>query len=784
MSDTVLGLIAKPQPIDVLGELGRWQGLYKGQADTALTNAQAGTASAQNQLAQLELAKKGFINQQVGFPVPQGLPGVQYQGQAGGALGGVAGGPGGGGGGGPQGGAAPAFPGEVGARMFGVAMPPMVAYGVASSDNPGQALKTAGETARNTIFSALSSAPADQTGAAVAYLYQSGWLTPQQAQQAMQDLPAFRSRMMMATQTPEGAQGAQTAAMGANLTYDANGRLVVNPTVVQGRRQGAAATAGGAAEGDMPFVEPRAEAGARGAATGSNATIDITVRNPDGTFSVRRMLSGEAADLIRTRPQEYRATSAADFFNPNVQISPEVWVARNTRSENAGGTADARNPMSSAMGNGQFLRDTWLPQVKKAAPGWAAGMTDEQILAQRANPARDAEMQWAYAQSNARDLAAKGVHVDASTLGLAHYLGPSGAAKVLSAAPNTPVSRLLPEDVLKANPNLRGMTVGQLHSWTISKFGTNTIDTSAPWRAGARPAPEAPPGAVPPPVAPGGAQAPAAGAAVPPPVAPSPAGQGAGQFSPQQQVQVTRDEQALTGDQAVAQQAFNMGNAAQASQIKLQQMRELAPVIPTGSGGDTRAAIAKWLETYMPEAAQKFTAAVSAGLIDPKSTAAADEYRKLMVQAMGEQAKANNPAGGLGVSEIYLTAFPGLETSRVAIPQMLNVMMMQNQRNIDYAQGAQAFYNDARQRFTANPLGGYPTMQAYNETFSRMASPEVYAAAAAALNLVPPSQWTKGLSPDQQKAAIAAAWRAQPNALLVGMDGRSQVSNPLLRRPQ
>lgn len=128
----------------------------------------------------------------------------------------------------------------------------------------------------------------------------------------------------------------------------------------------------------------------------------------------------------------------------------------------SGGSATAKNPRSSATGAGQFLDATWLGMVQKYAPEQAQGRSRAQVLALRNDPALSRAMTEAYAKENARFLFNSGLPVTEETVYLAHRFGPAGAAKLLRAPADTPVSRLVGRDVMAANPDLAGKTVASL----------------------------------------------------------------------------------------------------------------------------------------------------------------------------------------------------------------------------------------------------------------------------------------------------------------------------------
>lgn len=155
------------------------------------------------------------------------------------------------------------------------------------------------------------------------------------------------------------------------------------------------------------------------------------------------------------------------------------FAKRMTGQENATGDRTAKNPNSSATGDGQFTDATWLSTLKGARPELAENMTDKQLLQLRKDPAISQEMTAQYAQSNAAILDQNGQHVNATSLALAHRFGPAGALAVLNAAPDAPLSSVLSHDAIKANPGLEKETAGGYVKDLSQKVGLDTIGTAS-----------------------------------------------------------------------------------------------------------------------------------------------------------------------------------------------------------------------------------------------------------------------------------------------------------------
>ncbi len=140
-------------------------------------------------------------------------------------------------------------------------------------------------------------------------------------------------------------------------------------------------------------------------------------------------------------------------------------------SVESGGNPSATNPNSSATGAGQFLSSTWLDTIARERPDLVEGKSKDEILALRNDPALSRQMTEAYANQNGRILSGAGFEANPANTYLAHFAGPQGAVKVLSADPAAPVESILGPQAVAANSFLRGMTAGDLQAWASKKMG-------------------------------------------------------------------------------------------------------------------------------------------------------------------------------------------------------------------------------------------------------------------------------------------------------------------------
>jgi hypothetical protein len=170
--------------------------------------------------------------------------------------------------------------------------------------------------------------------------------------------------------------------------------------------------------------------------------------------------------------------------------------ARNTAGfENPTGNPAARNPNSTATGNGQFLEGTWRelwPQIAQdAAPVLMkkgidpARLTPQQILALRADPDVSAVAIDTYAAVNRPVLRqALGRDPDAGELQTAHMFGGAGAVQILKAAPQTPIQQIVSPEVYAANERfLAGKTAGDVVNYFRQRQGRGQGVANAPGQA-------------------------------------------------------------------------------------------------------------------------------------------------------------------------------------------------------------------------------------------------------------------------------------------------------------
>lgn len=156
----------------------------------------------------------------------------------------------------------------------------------------------------------------------------------------------------------------------------------------------------------------------------------------------------------------------------SVSASPVSTLVDRIIQVESGGNATARNPRSTATGAGQFIESTWLKMMNTYRPELASSMDRSALLRLRNDPDLSREMVSNLAKENANYLDSKGHAVTAGTLYLAHFLGPGGANRALSASPSASVKDIMGNGVVTANPFLANYTIGDLVNWANNKMRT------------------------------------------------------------------------------------------------------------------------------------------------------------------------------------------------------------------------------------------------------------------------------------------------------------------------
>lgn len=195
---------------------------------------------------------------------------------------------------------------------------------------------------------------------------------------------------------------------------------------------------------------------------------------------------GETKDVLGSVLQERNARNIGQALMPQQGAQGgQRSVVDLIEGVESGGDPNAKNPLSSAMGAGQFIASTWLATLKKARPDIAAGRSDQELLALRSNRELSREMIGAYAQENGQALQGAGLEASPGNVRLAHFSGAGGAVALLRADPNTPAVQVLGRAAVQANPFLAKMTAGDVVAWANRQMAGPS--QGAPTRTAAQP---------------------------------------------------------------------------------------------------------------------------------------------------------------------------------------------------------------------------------------------------------------------------------------------------------
>ncbi len=206
----------------------------------------------------------------------------------------------------------------------------------------------------------------------------------------------------------------------------------------------------------------------------------------EGLKAGQEVKAGDLIGYIGTTGQSTGPHLHFELYENNVAVDPlaggttavadsgdgsavEVLVDQIIRVE-SGGNASAANPLSTAVGLGQFIQSTWLRMMKQYRPDLANSMSKEDLLALRTDPTLSREMVTALAREGEAYLRARGHQITAGRLYLCHFLGAEGANVALSSPDEALVIDAMGAGVVGANPFLKGKTIADLKQWAENKM--------------------------------------------------------------------------------------------------------------------------------------------------------------------------------------------------------------------------------------------------------------------------------------------------------------------------
>ncbi|MBZ9813488.1 M23 family metallopeptidase [Mesorhizobium sp. CA7] len=178
--------------------------------------------------------------------------------------------------------------------------------------------------------------------------------------------------------------------------------------------------------------------------------------------------NGEAIDPLGTVTSVATAVSVSSGGSGDSAV--ETLTDRIVHVE-SGGSARAKNPLSSATGAGQFISKTWIRMMNTYRPDLARSLSTADLLALRYDATLSREMVRNLAREGEAYLRARGHQITAGRLYLCHFLGMEGAHQVLAAPGSSQLTAVLGSAVIQANPFLTGKTASYVVDWAERKMG-------------------------------------------------------------------------------------------------------------------------------------------------------------------------------------------------------------------------------------------------------------------------------------------------------------------------
>jgi len=212
------------------------------------------------------------------------------------------------------------------------------------------------------------------------------------------------------------------------------------------------------------------ESGEAGAASKANAK--------ESTDLIAALLGGGASTLP--------ATVGAPVTHP-VPLSPATGGSPQSyfdavKAAESSGNPNARSSSSSATGLYQFTTPTWNDLMRNRPD---LGLTADGRL----DPQQQERAMRAFTDQNAGVLRGAGIDASPANLYAAHFLGAGGARSVLGQPDNVPMVVAAGPEVVKANPFLANMTVGDFKAWTGRKVGGAASPAANPILGANQPSP-------------------------------------------------------------------------------------------------------------------------------------------------------------------------------------------------------------------------------------------------------------------------------------------------------
>lgn len=210
------------------------------------------------------------------------------------------------------------------------------------------------------------------------------------------------------------------------------------------------------------------------------ASVVQTARDRINSLAERGFISQQEAAKKNREWAESYATASVEAMPLDERLTLLRKAPANTgsvldriRQIESGGNADAKAEDSSALGQYQFTKGTWIEMVRKHRPELLKSLSEAEIQELRRDPDLSREMAEHLLADNSAALDKAGIPVTPATQYLAHFLGAGDAIKVLKADPGTPLKGLVSDASIKANASiLQGRTAGSIAKWASDKMGS------------------------------------------------------------------------------------------------------------------------------------------------------------------------------------------------------------------------------------------------------------------------------------------------------------------------
>lgn len=239
--------------------------------------------------------------------------------------------------------------------------------------------------------------------------------------------------------------------------------------------------------GDVTAIGPEANFGTvvrLSHADGKTTMYGYLQRAATGLAAGAKVEAGQVIGYVGTPPTSREPRLHFELRNGGVPVDPvpemqasvggggavDQFVQRIITIE-SGNRCDAHNPLSSAVGLGQFLETTWMTTIRLHRPDLLIGRSRSEVLALRTNCDLARAMTQAFTRDNAAVIRQSGHPVTPGNLYLAHFLGVGGAIKALASQASLQIVDVFGAAHVRANPFEQGKTVGYLIAWAARKMG-------------------------------------------------------------------------------------------------------------------------------------------------------------------------------------------------------------------------------------------------------------------------------------------------------------------------